>query len=55
MLSLDSTDLEPGAYQLLVVLPNGKEAIRRDFTIEAHKLPDLWLDPDHSLVGCGIQ
>ena len=51
MLALDSADLEPGEYQLLAVLPNGKEAICRDFRVVADKLPDLWLDPDYSLMG----
>ena len=55
MLSLDSAKLAPGNYQLLSVLPNGKEAIQRGFRVVADKLPDLWLDPEHSLIGCGIQ
>ena len=55
ILSLDSAELEPGAYQLLAVLPNGKSAIHRNFRLVSDKAPDLWLDPEHSLIGCGIQ
>ena len=55
MLTLDSSDLEPGDYQLLAMLPDGKEAIYRNFRVVADKSPDLWLDPDYSLVGCGIK
>ncbi len=55
MLTLDSSDLEPDDYQLLAMLPDGKEAIYRNFRVVADKSPDLWLDPDYSLVGCGIK
>ena len=55
MLALDSSDLEPGDYQLLAMLPGGKEAIYRNFRVVANKRPDLWLDPDYALMGCGIK
>ena len=31
--TLDTASLEPGAYRLLVALPNGKDAIYKDFTL----------------------
>ena len=37
------------------MLPSGKEAIYRNFSVVADKRPDLWLDPDYALMGCGIQ
>jgi hypothetical protein len=55
MLELDSNDLEPGDYQLLAVLPSGNEAIYRGFRVVADKSPDLWLDPDYGLMGCGFK
>jgi VWFA-related protein len=55
VMALDTNDLEPGGYQLLSVLPSGKEAIYRNFRVVAGKRPDLWLDPDYALMGCGIQ
>ncbi|MCY4585383.1 MAG: VWA domain-containing protein [Bryobacterales bacterium] len=55
LMALDSAGLAPGDYQLLAVLPNGKEAIYRNFSVVADKQPDLWLDPSHALMSCKMQ
>ena len=55
LMALDSKGLAPGDYQLLAVLPSGKEAIYRNFSVVADKQPDLWLDPSYALMSCKMQ